>query len=77
MVTMTVFISDVRHGDRFTEIRKEVFRECFPASALIIVHADGIADEVRVVHLEPPDGRAHVPAEFVEGGSGGGGGRPG
>jgi len=37
MVTMTVFISDVRHGDRFTEIRKEVLRECFPASALITV----------------------------------------
>jgi 2-iminobutanoate/2-iminopropanoate deaminase len=37
MVTMTVFINDVRHGDRFTEIRKEVFRECFPASALITV----------------------------------------
>jgi enamine deaminase RidA (YjgF/YER057c/UK114 family) len=37
MVTMTVFISDVRHGDRFTEIRREIFRECFPASALITV----------------------------------------
>jgi enamine deaminase RidA (YjgF/YER057c/UK114 family) len=37
MVTMTVFISDVRHGDRFTEIRREILRECFPASALITV----------------------------------------
>jgi 2-iminobutanoate/2-iminopropanoate deaminase len=37
MVTMTVFINDVRHGDRFTEIRKETFKECFPASALITV----------------------------------------
>lgn len=37
MVTMTVFINDVRHGDRFTEIRREIFRECFPASALITV----------------------------------------
>lgn len=34
---MTVFISDVRLGDRFVEIRKEVFKECFPASALITV----------------------------------------
>ena len=37
IVTMTVFINDVRHGDRFTEIRKEIFKECFPASALITV----------------------------------------
>ncbi len=37
IVTMTVFINDVRLGDRFVEIRKEVFKECFPASALITV----------------------------------------
>jgi enamine deaminase RidA (YjgF/YER057c/UK114 family) len=37
MVTMTVFIGDVRYGDRLTEIRKEVFKDCFPASALITV----------------------------------------
>lgn len=37
MVTMTVFISDVRYGDRLTEIRKEIFKECFPGSALITV----------------------------------------
>jgi 2-iminobutanoate/2-iminopropanoate deaminase len=37
MVTMTVFIKDPRHGDRFTEIRKEIFKENFPASALITV----------------------------------------
>jgi len=37
IVTMTVFINDVRHGDRFTEIRKEIFKDCFPASALITV----------------------------------------
>jgi len=37
MVTMTVFITDVRHGDRLTEIRKEIFKECFPGSALITV----------------------------------------
>jgi enamine deaminase RidA (YjgF/YER057c/UK114 family) len=34
---MTVFINDVRLGDRFVEIRKEVFKECFPGSALITV----------------------------------------
>ena len=37
MVTMTVFINDSRLGDRFVELRKETFRENFPASALITV----------------------------------------
>jgi 2-iminobutanoate/2-iminopropanoate deaminase len=37
MVTMTVFITDARLGDRFIELRKEAFRDCFPASALITV----------------------------------------
>ena len=37
MVTMTVFIGDVRLGDRLTEIRKELFKDCFPGSALITV----------------------------------------
>jgi 2-iminobutanoate/2-iminopropanoate deaminase len=37
MVTMTVFISDNKLGDRFVAIRKETFKECFPASALITV----------------------------------------
>jgi enamine deaminase RidA (YjgF/YER057c/UK114 family) len=37
MVTMTVFIGDVRLGDRLTEIRKELFKGCFPGSALITV----------------------------------------
>src|SRR5271168_136188 len=35
MVTMTVFITDNRYGDRFTELRKEIFGGDFPASALI------------------------------------------
>ena len=37
MSTMTVFITDVRLGDRLTQIRKDIFKECFPASALISV----------------------------------------
>jgi len=37
IVTMTVFITDARNGDRFVAIRKEIFKECFPASALITV----------------------------------------
>jgi 2-iminobutanoate/2-iminopropanoate deaminase len=37
MVTMTVFITDARYGDRFTELRKEIFGDNFSASALITV----------------------------------------
>jgi enamine deaminase RidA (YjgF/YER057c/UK114 family) len=39
MVTMTVFITDARFGDRFTELRREIFGDDFPASALITVAA--------------------------------------
>ena len=37
LVTMTVFITDARYGDRFTQLRKEIFGDNFPASALITV----------------------------------------
>jgi len=37
LVTMTVFITDVRLGDRFTQLRREIFADNFPASALITV----------------------------------------
>jgi len=37
MVTMTVFITDARLGDRFTQLRKGIFGDKFPASALITV----------------------------------------
>ena len=38
MVTMTVFIKEVRYGDRFVELRREFFADGkFPASALITV----------------------------------------
>jgi 2-iminobutanoate/2-iminopropanoate deaminase len=38
LVTMTVFINDPRHGDRFVEMRKGFFPDGnFPASALITV----------------------------------------
>jgi 2-iminobutanoate/2-iminopropanoate deaminase len=39
MVTMTVFITDQRHGDRFVTLRKGIFASDFPASALITVRA--------------------------------------
>ncbi len=38
LVTMTVFINDPRHGDKFVELRKGFFPDGnFPASALITV----------------------------------------
>jgi enamine deaminase RidA (YjgF/YER057c/UK114 family) len=38
LVTMTVFINDPRHGDRFVELRKKFFPDGnYPASALITV----------------------------------------
>ena len=37
LVTMTVFITDARLGDRFTQLRREIFSDNFPASALITV----------------------------------------
>jgi 2-iminobutanoate/2-iminopropanoate deaminase len=37
MVTMTVFITDTRLGDQFTELRHDIFGDNFPASALITV----------------------------------------
>jgi enamine deaminase RidA (YjgF/YER057c/UK114 family) len=39
MVQMTVFITDVRYGDRFTQIRREILGDNFPGSALITIAA--------------------------------------
>ena len=51
MVTMTVFITDVRNGDRFVEIRKEMFPdENFPASALITV--SGLARPGMLIEIQ-------------------------
>ena len=50
MVTMTVFIVDVRYGDRLTEIRREIFKECFPGSALITV--TGLARSGLLVEIQ-------------------------
>jgi 2-iminobutanoate/2-iminopropanoate deaminase len=36
IVSMTVFIVDMKNGDRFTELRRGIFSEgCYPGSALI------------------------------------------
>jgi 2-iminobutanoate/2-iminopropanoate deaminase len=37
IVTMTVFMIDSRLGDRFVQLRQEIFGDDFPASALITV----------------------------------------
>jgi 2-iminobutanoate/2-iminopropanoate deaminase len=51
LVTMTVFITDVRYGDRFVEIRKETFRDGnFPASALITV--SGFAQPGMMIEIQ-------------------------
>jgi 2-iminobutanoate/2-iminopropanoate deaminase len=50
LVTMTVFITDTRYGDRFTELRREIFGDNFPASALITV--TGLARPGMVVEVQ-------------------------
>jgi enamine deaminase RidA (YjgF/YER057c/UK114 family) len=35
LVTMTVFITDIRYGDEFVRLRGEILERDFPASALI------------------------------------------
>jgi 2-iminobutanoate/2-iminopropanoate deaminase len=50
MVTMTVFINDGRLGDRFIELRKEFFQQCFPASTLITV--TGFAQPGLLIEIE-------------------------
>jgi 2-iminobutanoate/2-iminopropanoate deaminase len=51
LVTMTVFITDVRNGDRFVEIRKEMFPDGnFPGSALIT--ATGLARPGMLIEIQ-------------------------
>jgi enamine deaminase RidA (YjgF/YER057c/UK114 family) len=35
LVTMTVFITDIRYGDEFVRLRGEILQRDYPASALI------------------------------------------
>ncbi len=39
MVQMTVFITDVRNGDKFTQLRREILGDNFPGSAMITITA--------------------------------------
>jgi 2-iminobutanoate/2-iminopropanoate deaminase len=57
MVQMTVFITDVRYGDRLTEIRREIFGDNFPGSALITITA-----------LANPDAKVEIQGYAVIGG---------
>jgi 2-iminobutanoate/2-iminopropanoate deaminase len=51
IVSMTVYIADTRHGDRFVEIRKEFFPKDFPASTLVTV--TGFARPEMLVEITP------------------------
>ncbi len=44
LTTMTVFITDPRHGDAFRRVRIESFGDNFPASAMIVVTGFGHPD---------------------------------
>ena len=50
LVTMTVFITDSRYGKQFTDIRLELFKDDFPASALIT--CDGLARTDMLVEVQ-------------------------
>src|SRR5215470_15384321 len=50
MVTMTVFLIDARHTTRMTEIRREIFKADFPASAAITVA--GFADPNMMIEIQ-------------------------
>jgi len=57
LVTMTVYLSDGRYGDRFVAIRKEFFPdEKFPCSALLTISGfarPGIMIEIQGVAVIP------------------------
>jgi 2-iminobutanoate/2-iminopropanoate deaminase len=50
MVTMTVFLIDARYTTRMTEIRGEIFKNDFPASAAITVA--GFADPAMMIEIQ-------------------------
>jgi len=54
LVTMTVFITDIRHGDEFVRLRSQILKHDFPASALI-----------GVSHLASPEALLEIQAVAV------------
>src|SRR5260370_42700630 len=62
MVQMTVFITDVRYGDRLTQIRREVFGDNFPGSALITITALAVPyPKLEVQGYAVIRGKCHIP----------------
>ena len=56
IVTMTVFLTDMRHGNRFIELRRQQFGRDFPASALIGIDqlaVPGMLIEIQAVAAIP------------------------
>jgi 2-iminobutanoate/2-iminopropanoate deaminase len=51
IVYMTVYITDARYGDKFVEIRKEIFKQNFPASTLVTV--SGLAHPSLLIEITP------------------------
>lgn len=49
IVSMTVYITDARYGDKFVEIRKEIFKQNFPASTLVTV--SGLAHPALLIEI--------------------------
>jgi 2-iminobutanoate/2-iminopropanoate deaminase len=49
IVYMTVYITDARYGDKFVEIRKEIFKKDFPASTLVTV--SGLATPAMLIEV--------------------------
>jgi enamine deaminase RidA (YjgF/YER057c/UK114 family) len=46
---MTVYITDARYGDKFVEIRKEIFKQNFSASTLVTV--SGLAHPALMIEI--------------------------
>lgn len=49
IVSMTVYITDARYGDKFVENRKEIFKQDFPASTLVTV--SGLAHPALLIEI--------------------------
>ncbi len=56
VVSMTVFLTDMRHGNRFIELRERKFGKDFPASALIgidLLAVPGMLIEIQAIAAIP------------------------
>jgi len=50
IVQMTVFITDVRYGDRFTKLRHDILKDQFPGSAMITI--SGLAAPAAKIEIQ-------------------------